>query len=165
MNIICDLDGTIALDTGRQSHLHKQDCPKKSATYHTPHVEKCICQPADRDWKSYFEACDSDVPNHAVVAVLQAMQPNHEIYILSGRSMSVAKQSLDWMRRFEVPFNYLQLRSVESRTDDHILKREWAKDFGLTSENTLFVLEDRQRVVDMWRSNGFRCFQVADGSF
>ncbi len=28
-----------------------------------------------------------------------------------------------------------------------------------------FVMDDRQRVVDMWRSKGLKCLQVAPGDF
>jgi hypothetical protein len=31
--------------------------------------------------------------------------------------------------------------------------------------NILYAVDDRQRVVDMWRSNGITCLQVAEGNF
>ena len=31
--------------------------------------------------------------------------------------------------------------------------------------NVKFVLDDRNRVVEMWRSLGLTCLQVADGDF
>jgi hypothetical protein len=29
----------------------------------------------------------------------------------------------------------------------------------------MYAVDDRQRVVDMWRSNGLTCLQVAEGNF
>lgn len=29
----------------------------------------------------------------------------------------------------------------------------------------LYIYDDRQKVVDMWRSKGLTCFQVAPGNF
>jgi len=29
----------------------------------------------------------------------------------------------------------------------------------------LFVLDDRDQVVNMWREQGFKCLQVAEGNF
>lgn len=163
-NIICDLDGTIALDTSRAHHLHKTDCAKKLAPDN--HKIECVCKTTDRDWISYFAACDTDEPNDAVIKLLRALESaNHTIYILSGRSMSAHEETLEWLDMHEVPYNCLQLRALHDRTDDNLLKLRWAKELNLTPKNTLFVLEDRQRVVDMWRANSYRCFQVAPGAF
>lgn len=163
MNIICDLDGTIALDHRRAHHLHTFDCPKKLKPDN--HYLLCTCQPHHRDWTSYFAACDTDAPCHAVIEILASLQHDHDIYILSGRSHSTLDKTVKWLSDYLVPYNYLQLRPSDDRTDDHILKMTWADYFELTPENTLFVLEDRTRMVDAWRAKGFRCFQVAPGNF
>ena len=31
--------------------------------------------------------------------------------------------------------------------------------------NVLFILDDRNGVVEMWRSLGLKCLQVAEGNF
>jgi len=164
MNIICDLDGTIALDTGRSIHLHQnEDCPKYA--HPENHAGVCICGKEERNWKAYFDQCGTDEPCDAVIEILNSLASMHDIHILSGRSMGVCNKTIQWLADYEVPYKFLQMRSVDDRTDDHILKLRWAKEFGLTPTNTLFVLEDRQRVVDAWRAAGFRCFQVAPGGF
>jgi hypothetical protein len=156
VNIITDLDGTIALDHKRAHHLHGPKCNRVV----------CSCTIAERNWEAYFEACHTDEPKVAVITLLTNMHVgDNKIWILSGRSMSVQEKTLKWLKKYDVPYDYLQMRSVEDRTDDHIMKIRWAKHLNLTPENTLFVLEDRQRVVDMWRANGFTCFQVASGKF
>lgn len=157
MNIICDLDGTIALDHKRAHYLHGPNCDNVS----------CSCLPKDRRWDVYFDACDTDEPNRGVITLLQRMHRDGDIKvtILSGRSMSVIDKTLAWLKLHQVPFNHLQMRSVQDRTQDDVLKLEWAKVLNLTPANTFFVLEDRQRVVNAWRKAGFRCLQVADGNF
>lgn len=162
MNIICDLDGTIALDTKRNYFLHKRDCVRFINPEHFP----CICEPKDRQWKPYFDACDTDEPCEAVIELLNGLsQQGHDTTILSGRSMVVAEKTLEWLRKHRVDYEYLQMRAVDCREDDHTLKLRWARELNLTPKNTLFVLEDRARVVAAWRSAGFRCFQVAEGNF
>lgn len=162
MNIICDLDGTIALDHGRAHFLHTDRCPKNKSTDPTL---TCICMPDERRWTEYFAACDTDEPNHAVIKILQAMIIPHTIYILSARSMEVHEKTVAWLSKYFVPYHCLQMRGSDNRTDDDTLKLGWAEVFDLTPKNTLFVLEDRTRVVDAWRAKGFRCFQVAPGNF
>lgn len=163
MNIICDLDGTIALDTGRSKWLHGLACQKFEQPLN--HDLECTCGPGERDWEKYFSLCGTDTPNPAVKTILSTMHLSADIWILSGRSMAVSKETVDWIHEHHIPFKYLHMRSISDRTDDHILKLGWAKEFGLTPENTMFVLEDRTRVVDAWRKAGFTCFQVAPGSF
>lgn len=166
MNIICDLDGTIALDHARNHYLHKTFCPRHPRSG-LPPTDDCVCRPEDRDWKSYFDACDTDVPNLPVIEMLALYfySTKHTIWILSGRSMSAFKKTLKWLDDHAVIYTHLQMRGQDDRTDDHKLKLKWADDFGLTPDNTLFVLEDRTRVVEAWRAKGFRCFQVAAGNF
>jgi uncharacterized HAD superfamily protein len=162
LNIICDLDGTIALDYKRNHFLHADRCPKNKSTDHTL---TCICMPYERRWTEYFDACDTDVPCRGVIELLQSMAANHTIWILSGRSMSAHEKTLSWLEKYYVPYHKLQMRGQDDRTDDTTLKIKWAEIFDLEPYNTLFVLEDRTRVVDAWRAKGFRCFQVAPGNF
>lgn len=167
MNIICDLDGTIALNHKRSHFLHGVQCAKRTSNLEA-HKVSCTCGPEQRDWKSYFDACDTDEPCHAVISILNGLGSlivAHKIYILSGRSMSAHEKTLEWLEKYHVPYNYLQMRSQDDRTADDELKLKWADVLGLTPKNTLFVLEDRTRVVDAWRAKGFRCFQVAPGNF
>lgn len=163
MNIICDLDGTIALDHGRAHHLHGSACPKKIiGNENFP----CVCPPEDRDWKAYFDACHTDEPCHAVIETINALSAiGHDVWILSGRSMSASEKTVVWLTEHKVAYEYIQMRSVEDRTADDVLKLGWAAAFNLTPKNTLCVFEDRQRVVEAWRTAGFRCFQVAPGNF
>jgi uncharacterized HAD superfamily protein len=165
-NIICDLDGTIALDKKRNHFLHAKDCPKLCTSgLARPDNYSCTCKSEERDWKSYFEACDTDEPCRAVIEILHKFMIYHNIWILSGRSAEVTDKTLVWLEKHNVPYHYLQMRPIGDRTDDHFLKIGWAKTFDLHPDNTLFVLEDRTRVVNAWRESGFRCFQVAESNF
>lgn len=167
MNIICDLDGTIALNHKRNHFLHgNPECPKLfSLNLVDPHTATCICKSHQQDWKSYFDACDTDEPCRAVINTLSAFAGSTTIWILSGRSMSAHEKTLAWLDKYHVPFHRLQMRGQDDRTDDFTLKLHWAVTFDLNPNNTIFVLEDRTRVVDAWRAAGFRCFQVAPGNF
>tara|TARA_R100000152_G_C6778259_1_gene208785 strand:- start:1020 stop:1460 length:441 start_codon:yes stop_codon:yes gene_type:complete len=55
---------------------------------------------------------------------------------------------------------HLFMRSEGDRRDDVTVKREMFKKIGLTPDNVVAVLDDRQGVVDMWREEGFLCLQV-----
>ena len=44
-----------------------------------------------------------------------------------------------------------------------LLKHEQAREFG--KDSVFMVVDDRQKVVDMWRGLGLTVFQVAPGDF
>lgn len=111
--VICDLDGTIALDTHRNHFLH------------LPHEKGCSIQDNHgrgfcdcgwkRDWTSYFSACGSDEPNWVVIDMLRLLwEDGYNIRILSGRSASVQATTEKWLREHAVPHHSLRLRAARS---------------------------------------------------
>ena len=54
----------------------------------------------------------------------------------------------------------LFMRSEGDRRPDTVVKLEMMMSLGLTPDDVLCILDDRQSVVDMWRQNGFRVMQV-----
>jgi hypothetical protein len=60
------------------------------------------------------------------------------------------------------------MRPDERRSDpDWEVKQDMLHEIlkTLDKENILFTVDDRQKVVDMWRANGLTCLQVAEGNF
>ncbi len=55
------------------------------------------------------------------------------------------------------------LRRDEDFRSDTIIKREILQD--IDKSKILFVVEDRNRVVNMWRAEGLICLQPAPGEF
>lgn len=48
---------------------------------------------------------------------------------------------------------------------DSIVKREIFENYIRDYYNIQFVLDDRNQVVEMWRSLGLKCLQVQEGDF
>lgn len=158
--IICDLDGTIANDSHRAHFLH----PKHKEFCSAPEAE-CVCG-LKRDWDSYFAACGGDAPVDAVIRVIQAFwDEGYNIRLLTGRSESTRAETENWLRKYAVPYHTLVMRPIDNRTDDDKMKPLMAAANNWRPSTTLFVMEDRQRVVDAWRSLGYTVFQVAPGNF
>jgi len=51
----------------------------------------------------------------------------------------------------------------DSFPSDTVVKREMLA--GMDKSRIIFVVEDRSRVVEMWRSEGLVCLQCAPGEF
>jgi hypothetical protein len=56
------------------------------------------------------------------------------------------------------------MRPEKDYTPDDALKHKWLMELG-GPDKIFCVFDDRQKVVDMWRSHGITCFQVAPGKF
>jgi len=48
---------------------------------------------------------------------------------------------------------------------DVIIKQEIYEEHIKDKYDVLFVMDDRNQVVEFWRSIGLTCFQVAEGNF
>ncbi len=116
------------------------------------------------DWHAFNKASLFDSPAEAVVRVARALADHYEIWIVSGRSDAVERETRGWLEKYEVPFDTLIMRSAADHRPDHILKKEWALKYNFV-DNVLAVFDDRDSVVAMWRELGIVCFQVAPGDF
>ena len=144
--VIFDLDGTLALIDKRRD-LSTKDNGKF-------------------DWDVFFDPknIDLDLPNQPVIDTVDLLSTDYRIWILSGRSDVTQDATLDWLRKHNVHFDYLQMRPQNHLyMADNDLKQMWLDSIGV--ENVAMVFDDRQQVVDMWRDNGLTTFQVADGDF
>ncbi|KKM22378.1 hypothetical protein LCGC14_1626000, partial [marine sediment metagenome] len=74
------------------------------------------------------------------------------------------KLTQSWLVKNSVYHTELRMRKRGDATPDYMLKSRWIKEVKLDSATTI-VFEDRDRTVEMWRSCGFRVFQVAPGPF
>ena len=108
-----------------------------------------------------------DVPNVPIVEICRLLaEDGYTIYIFSGRSDKTATATLSWLSRNKVPFKKLVMRPHKTMgfVPDEILKKDML-DKHLDINNIFMVVDDRQKVVDMWRSLGLTCLQVAEGNF
>jgi hypothetical protein len=85
------------------------------------------------------------------------------IILCSGRSEKSRPETVEWLDQQAVKYNELLLRKDEDFRSDAVVKREILR--TLDKSKILFVVEDRSRVVEMWRSEGLVCLQCAPGEF
>lgn len=148
---IGDLDGTLALNDHRQHWLDPQQ-----------HAEITD----DERWQRFFLDCPKDAPNLLVVELWRHLYETHyaeEFHIFSGRSKLVEMATHAWLAKYLIPFDQLRMRETKDFRPDEIVKSEWLDDYAI--EEIAGVLDDRAKVVAMWRARGVTCLQVAPGNF
>lgn len=97
--------------------------------------------------------------------VVDAMNAGYWTLIVSGRKDECYDETLVWLVENAIPFDHLLMRKSDDDRDDTIVKGEIYEEHIAGKFNVRFVLDDRQKVVDMWRSRGLKCLQVAEGDF
>lgn len=89
-----------------------------------------------------------------------------QVILLSGRDGSCHSQTIRWLSDNHVPYDGLLMRTANDMRKDAIVKREIFDTSIRDHFNVLFVLDDRDQVVEMWRNEiGLKVLQVAEGDF
>lgn len=134
--IICDLDGTLAL-MGKRSPYDASNCD------------------------------EVDSPNKPVVATVKLFQSaGYHIIFCSGREDKDEAPS----RRFiemclpNMPYHLFMRKTADQRKDS-VIKEEIFNEHFFGKYNIVLLLDDRNQVVDHYRSMGLTVFQVAPGDF
>ena len=116
------------------------------------------------DWGRVAE----DTPVEAVVvAVRAARDAGYRIIFCSGRSDECRRETREWLAKYagHTPSEPLLMRAADDMRKDAVVKLELFDRHVRDSYNVRYVLDDRQQVVDAWRSIGLTVFQVAEGNF
>ena len=147
--VIFDLDGTIAFVDKRREASKLPD--------------------GKMNWDEWFNPSNIklDEPNEPVIKMAQLFaEDGFTIIIFSGRSDKTEHTTRSWLSRNRVPFHKLVMRPHKTMNfvPDEILKKDMLDKYA-DIDDVFLVVDDRQKVVDMWRDLGLNVFQVADGDF
>lgn len=164
---IFDLDGTLALIDHRRPLIERPSCEFCGWTKDCDHHRDGSRSKFKPDWPAFYGACTQDLPNLPVCTTFQLLQSTGaDVWIWSGRSDEVEPQTRDWLRSHELHPRELRMRPAGDYTADDTLKRAWYESLRGTDRTRLVgIFDDRAKVVNMWRSIGVPCFQVAPGEF
>ena len=142
--VIVDIDGTLANCEHRRHFILKM--PK--------------------DWKSFHVGCGQDTVNGwCRTIVLQFKRIGYKILLVSGRIAENRTVTMDWLYLNNIPHDRLLMRKPNDFRDDQIVKREIYEDEIKGKYEVLFAVDDRKRIVEMWREVGLVCLQCAEGDF
>lgn len=118
---------------------------------------------ADLDGRSPYDThlCAGDRVNPTVAAL--AAQPGRHVVVCTGRSEQHRQATESWLAANGVRYDLLLMRPADDPdSSDADVKERLYRTHVEGRMNVDYVLEDRDRVVDRWRSLGVACLQVAD---
>lgn len=116
------------------------------------------------DWKNV----GVDDPDETIADIVYAIQrgwTGMNVIVMSGRDAVCRPETEAWLLDNGVNYDYMFMRPEKDMRADNIVKAELFDTHVRDNFDVRFVLDDRQQVVDMWRSMGITCLQVAPGDF
>lgn len=136
--IICDIDGTIAQMNGRSPYR--------------------------------YDKVDEDSPKRKIINLIKMFNERYKIIFVSGRPDSCREKTQEWLEKY---FCYgclgvdtpLLMRKTGDQRCDTIIKSEIFEEHIKGKYNIEYVVDDRNRVVEMWRNEGLTVLQVEEGDF
>jgi len=127
-------------------------------------IDGTLAHMSDRspyDWSRVGE----DTLDKAVASILDGVAGDVEIILVSGRDESCRKTTQEWLEWNTVSYDHLYMRPEADNRKDVVIKQEIFDEHIRDRYNVLYVLDDRNQVVEMWRNMGLKVLQVADGDF
>jgi len=155
--VIMDIDGTLANAEHRMHLLPANRCIQRDTAEGRLRT--------DEAWREFLAAAVNDVPNREIVTLNNAMAQHALIFVVTGRGEEDREVTQRWLAAAGVEYDRLYMRPAGDRRQDCAVKKEILDTIRGEGFEVIMAVEDRKRVVAMWRANGVRCLQVCEGDY
>jgi predicted kinase len=181
----------VIIQMARQWNYMQPQKDKREAgvNEYDPNLPSCVIVDVDgtiahndghRDWYDYNKVIN-DKPIQTNIDIIQSYidayrvrNLNLKVFILSGREDCCIRDTEEWISAntqllelsppSRLTTTILMRKTGDTRSDE-IVKRELYEEHIKGKYNVEIIWDDRDRVVNMWRNEGLRCHQVANGDF
>lgn len=110
------------------------------------------------DWKN-VGVDDVDEAVSEVVRMSYVM--DYQVIVMSGRDASCREETVEWLRKHNIPFDDIFMRPEKDMRPDNIVKAELFDTHVRDNFDVQFVIDDRWQVCEMWLSIGLKVFNVS----
>jgi len=145
--VIFDMDGTMADQTVRRQYIEGEH----------------------KDYELYYSYVNilGDTPIQTIIDWCNACyEAGLIVLVVSGRPADRASDAtVDWLYMCRVNYHRLFMRPSGDFRDDDIIKQEILDKIlkWIPKEQILFAVDDRPRIIRMWKKNGIKCYDVGKG--
>ena len=153
---ICDIDGTIA------NLEHRLHYIRFNASMHG--FEKDFSP----DWDAFHDHVLDDAPIWPIIYIIKALkqQAFADVWFFTGRMERCRDHTTKWLERYMWDDPIIEMRRQGDFRSDVEIKQEMLDSMlHMDRRRLVAVFDDRERIVQMWRSNGIQCLQVKDGDY
>ena len=141
--VVFDMDGVLSDAAGRQHLLER---PR-------------------RDWDAFFEAVGEDELIDEVARLLEVLDDDLVVVLLTARPIRVQRQTLEWLDRHGLRWDLLVMRDWGDYGASRDYKRDAVHDLRAHGFDLRLAFEDDRRNVDMFHAEGVPCIYIHSGYY
>ena len=142
--MLVDIDGVLSDATGRQHFLEDQ---------------------AKRNWRGFFDACGDDPLIAEVALLLELLDRDLAVVLLTGRPVRVQPQTLAWLERYGVRWDLLIMRNSGDYAAAREFKRGTVGELRKHGFDLCLAFEDDRRNLEMFHEEGLPCVYIHSGYY
>jgi phosphoglycolate phosphatase-like HAD superfamily hydrolase len=141
--IVFDMDGVLSDASRRQHYLERPFA----------------------DWESFFEACGDDELIDEVARLLDVLENDLRIVLLTARPIRVQPQTLGWLKRYGLRWDVLIMRDYGDYMASREFKRLTVDELRSYGFDLRLAFEDDARNVRMFHEEGIPCIYIHSGYY
>lgn len=141
--VVFDMDGVLS-DAATRQHLLEQ--PR-------------------RDWDAFFAACGDDSLIEEVAVLLDVIEDDLAVVLLTARPITVQAQTLAWLDRYGLRWDLLIMRPGGSYAASRSFKQASVEELRSFGFDMRLAFEDDRRNVEMFHAEGIPCIYIHSGYY
>jgi phosphoglycolate phosphatase-like HAD superfamily hydrolase len=141
--VVFDMDGVLSDAAGRQHYL---EYPR-------------------RDWEAFFAACGDDAVIDEVARLLDLLDDDLRIVLLTARPIRVQPQTHAWLDRYKLRWDLLIMREHGDYMASRVFKRRTVQELRAYGFDLQLAFEDDRRNVEMFHDEGIPCIYIHSGYY
>ncbi len=118
-----------------------------------------------RDWDAFFAACGDDELIDEVARLLDVIDDDLHVILLTARPISVQPQTLGWLDRYDLRWDLLIMREYGDYQASTTFKRRSVRELKAFGFDLQLAFEDDRRNVDMFHAEGVPCIYIHSGYY
>jgi hypothetical protein len=142
-SVVFDMDGVLS-DASRRQHFIEYPFP---------------------DWEAFFHACGDDELIAEVARLLDVIDEDHRIVLLTARPIRVQPQTLAWLERYDLRWDVLIMREYGDYMAARVFKQRTVEELRSRGHDLRLAFEDDPRNVHMFHSQGVPCIYIHSGYY
>lgn len=141
--IVFDMDGVLSDASTRQHYLDRPF----------------------RDWEAFFQACGDDEVIDEVARLLDVIENDLHIVLLTARPIRVQPQTLAWLDRYQLRWDLLVMRDFGDYSASQEFKRDAVRQLRHYGLDLRLAFEDDRRNYEMFHAEGIPCVYIHSGYY
>jgi phosphoglycolate phosphatase-like HAD superfamily hydrolase len=141
--VVVDIDGVLSDAASRQHYL---EAPRP-------------------DWRGFFDACAHDPVIEEVRILLDLLDPDLQVVLLTGRPARVHPLTEAWLERYCIRWDLLLMRDGGDYSAAREFKEEAVGELRRSGFELVLAFEDDPLNAEMFRSAGVPCIYLHSGYY